>query len=199
MMKKRFVFSMLFFLLVINIFNSVSSAHEVYNPPIRWIDVGTYESWFSKHNQVQIKCFGGVLDSNYTNAYGNSKSSWNNNSNNYVSITEGPYSFPETRCSIYSHIWDSSWPSTWAAKNSMEFKTSDYKIFRSTINLNDKEMKNWTETDKQKTITHEFGHCFGFGDTNDGTKSIMKNGKGSDIGYYKPQSHDKSDLKNFYK
>jgi len=200
-MRKIFAVSFLVVLLTSSILQSVSFAHEAYSPSIRWIDVGTYNPfwpWQSSHKKIKIKCFSTVLGSGYTTAYGNAKNSWNNNSNNYVDIQEGEYSYPDTKCYIYSHVWQSSWPSTWAAYNSVRIRTSDYKIDLSQIYLKDSMMKDWTTSDKQKTIAHEFGHCFGFADTNDGTQSIMKNGKGSTIGYYTPQDHDRSDLASFY-
>ena len=53
--------------------------------------------------------------------------------------------------------------------------------------------------DIRKTWAHEIGHCLGFNETNDnGIISVMKQGKGRDFGwpnYWKPQDHDRSDLK----
>lgn len=56
--------------------------------------------------------------------------------------------------------------------------------------------------DIRKTWAHEIGHCLGFAETNDGTRSVMKQGKGSDFGwsnYWLPQDHERSDLSSKFK
>lgn len=53
------------------------------------------------------------------------------------------------------------------------------------------------EGDIAKTWCHELGHVMGLNETNDGTRSVMKQGKGSTFGwsnYWQPQSHDTNDV-----
>ena len=67
------------------------------------------------------------------------------------------------------------------------------------VNKTSQKSAKFTNNDIKKTWAHEIGHTIGFNETNDGTKSIMKQGKGSTFGwsnYWLPQAHDRTDLKN---
>jgi hypothetical protein len=51
-----------------------------------------------------------------------------------------------------------------------------------------------------KKWLHEIEHTLGLNETNDGTQSVMRQGRGSTLGwenYWKPQTHDTSDLTRF--
>lgn len=51
-----------------------------------------------------------------------------------------------------------------------------------------------------KTWAHEIGHVMGLNETNDGTRSVMRQGKGSTFGwsnYWQPQAHDTADLSRY--
>lgn len=62
------------------------------------------------------------------------------------------------------------------------------------------DINGFTYHDRQHNWAHEIGHALGLNETNDGTISVMKQGKGSLFGwndYWKPQDHDRSDLRRF--
>lgn len=76
------------------------------------------------------------------------------------------------------------------------------KIIKCKVYANVKKQRssNFNNTDIHKSWTHEIGHTLGLNDTNDGTVSVMKQGKGSSFGwaeYWKPQNHDRDDLRRF--
>lgn len=67
------------------------------------------------------------------------------------------------------------------------------------VNYASQKKDNFSNYDIRKTWAHEIGHCLGFNETNDGTRTIMRQGKGSTFGwinYWLPQDHDRSDLKS---
>lgn len=70
------------------------------------------------------------------------------------------------------------------------------------VNKTSQSNHNFNNYDIRKTWAHEIGHCLGFNETNDGTRTVMKQGRGSTFGwtnYWKPQDHDRSDLKSKFK
>ena len=74
-----------------------------------------------------------------------------------------------------------------------------YKIVKCYVYINKPAIQagNWQNHDIQKVWSHEIGHTLGFNETNDGTQSVMRQGRGSSLGwenYWKPQAHDTADL-----
>lgn len=83
------------------------------------------------------------------------------------------------------------------------FPFSCSKITRADIfvNMAKQSTDNFNNNDIIKTWVHEIGHVIGLNETNDGTRSVMKQGKGSTFGwsnYWKPQTHDKTDLGRYH-
>lgn len=61
---------------------------------------------------------------------------------------------------------------------------------------------NFGEGDIAHTWAHELGHVIGLNETNDGTQSVMKQGKGSTLGwdnYWQPQAHDTYDVSRYHR
>ncbi|MCL2487824.1 MAG: hypothetical protein FWE80_03995 [Oscillospiraceae bacterium] len=59
----------------------------------------------------------------------------------------------------------------------------------------------YSDNDLRHNYAHEIGHALGFTEANDGTLSIMKQGRGSTFGwadYWKPRTHDVSDMTTKY-
>ena len=74
------------------------------------------------------------------------------------------------------------------------------KLTKCNVYINKKTTNGWANHDIQKTWSHEIGHTLGLNETNDGTQSVMRQGRGSTLGwenYWKPQTHDTSDLTRF--
>ena len=76
-----------------------------------------------------------------------------------------------------------------------------YKTIKCKIYVNYSMIRDWAWHDIQKVWSHEFGHALGLNETNDGTRTIMRQGKGSIYlgweDYWKPQNHDRADLRRF--
>lgn len=67
-------------------------------------------------------------------------------------------------------------------------------------NINRQSSDNFSEHDIAKTWAHEIGHVIGLNETNDGTRSVMRQGQGSTFGwnnYWQPQAHDTADLSRY--
>lgn len=76
-------------------------------------------------------------------------------------------------------------------------KITKAKIY---VNINKQSANNFNEQDISKTWAHEIGHVMGLNETNDGTRSVMRQGKGSTFGwsnYWQPQAHDTADLSRY--
>ena len=68
------------------------------------------------------------------------------------------------------------------------------------VNIEKQRSANFGEGDIAKTWVHELGHVMGLNETNDGTQSVMKQGKGSNFDwdeYWKPQTHDIWDMARY--
>ena len=76
-------------------------------------------------------------------------------------------------------------------------KITKVKIY---VNINKQSANNFNEQDISKTWAHERGHVMGLNETNDGTRSVMRQGKGSTFGwsnYWQPEAHDTADLSRY--
>lgn len=170
-------------------------AHEC-NPSRRWGTVqGTYPN-----QKAYIVAQAYNLDSTYTNAFNWSCINWTNKSNGDVEIVQ---SASNAKVTVTSNYWNSAWGNAYAAtSSSVSTSTTPNIIVSATIYVNKSNTSSWSDEDKEYNFNHEFGHCLGSNETNDGTRSVLKQGKGSTFGWGNgfqwPQDHDRADMSAYY-
>ena len=188
-----------------------AGAHEK-STPCRWHDV--YWHTGMQKNVARLMCNAdAVMDSWYRQCLYNAMEIWDWNDDGYCDPQiEDNYDAARVICSdAYSQDFNQqalALTRTWLlASNNWAFVNSAKtarKISRATINFNKPlaEQLAANSNDVTKTWVHEIGHVLGFAETNDGTVSVMKQGLGRTLGwsnYWLPQTHDITDIRNWYK
>ncbi len=147
--------------------------------------------------QLLMQSYGVDIGSDYTSAFYWAKKRWNDFSNKYINIADSSYA--DSKIDVRTSYWDPTWPSN--GHGATAIYATNNKITYAAMYINSTATANFSFENKVKTFIHEYGHCAGLDDTNDGTVTVMRNGKWSDFGYGStvyPQDHDRSDLASYY-
>ena len=210
--NKRFISLAMTGILLLVAFSSVSvSAHDT--SPIRY-PRRVYRSMAMNHGVVLVDYYIDVKDSNYRTQLLNAINDWENKDAGYVSLRA------VRKVNAYARFYD-TWDSTKynpkayavTISRSITYAVSEAgvnwsgpigqisrKVMRGCniyVNKKYQQQNKFNNHDIQKTWAHEIGHTLGWGEANDNTISIMRQGKGSKLGwtnYWMPQDHDRKDL-----
>ena len=192
---------------------SIVDAHEF--SPKRY-PTSVYRNNSMNHGVVKLKYTIKVSDSNYKTQLKNSINDLEWQDDGYVDLEETNESnafvffydtwnnadFGSTAYGMTMMYWNKKPVTTYGNNWSGPVYTRNENVFTKCnvyVNKTSQKSAKFTNNDIKKTWAHEIGHTIGFNETNDGTKSIMKQGKGSTFGwsnYWLPQAHDRTDLKN---
>lgn len=213
--KSNFSKILLIYLAIVSIFTFSVKAHE-FQPKRYWNDI-YFHSSMNKH-VVRLR----VNITNVTNSVYNRK--LRDAINDWEYLDDGYCDIQVTTSSSKIMVYD-TFPSTYN-QNAYATTTSTFnsanilyypngitgsvitqacnKITKASIyaNISRQRQDNFNEGDIAKTWVHELGHVMGLNETNDNTRSVMKQGQGSTLGwsnYWQPQTHDITDLARYHR
>ncbi|HOV27809.1 MAG TPA: hypothetical protein PK566_15815 [Pseudobacteroides sp.] len=195
-MKKRITLA--FILLVVLLFQNIVFAHTY---GYRWNYINIIPKYTTPGSPMQkqllMQSYGVDIGSDYTSAFYWAKKRWNDFSDKYIYITDSSYA--TSTIDVRTGYWDPTWPAN--GYGATERYITNNNITYAAMYINPNTTANFSFENKTKVFIHEFGHCAGLEDTNDGTVTVMRQGKWSDFGYGStvyPQAHDRSDLASYY-
>lgn len=214
-MKKRLLTIAVTIAMLFALSNSLpASAHEF--TPQRYLgELSPYTGWGAPLPDVYLNCnFSGTSNAKYKQLATESVSNWRSACSRIkVSASGANVFFSDSWASNYDPAWyatckTSYYPSStlyafgtgWATPPTAKTVT---KTVRADIyvNIARQSSEAFTDNDIRKTYAHEIGHALGFDEVIDGTQSVMKQKKGSTLGwanYWLPQSHDIVDFNAKY-
>lgn len=196
----------------------VGKAHEFSPNPVYYGDLSTYSTsnpvanvnYNYNINQLTSNTTYRTLASDAISNWKSAAPRFNAVSTSYSSSKvdfsdSWPVSFNSSWYGVFD--WTLDWTpiyqytTTWYGPPS---STYVWKVSYGKIIVNSTKMvsDSFSNDDIRKTYAHEIGHSLGFDETNDGTQSVMRQGKGSTFGwsdYWKPSSHDTSDFNSKYR
>ncbi len=193
----------------------IANAHE-FNPPRYWNDI-YFHSGMNKHI-VRIKInMNNVNNEVYNRKLQDAINDWEYNDNGFchteiVTVASNLMvydSYPST-------LNQTSFAVTSSSSSSANITVYPYGITGSTTtqacrkinraniyaNISRQQAAGFNEADIAKTWVHELGHVMGLNETNDGTQSVMRQGRGTEFGwdeFWKPQPHDILDISRYHR
>ncbi|MFQ8600496.1 MAG: hypothetical protein ACLSAP_07855 [Oscillospiraceae bacterium] len=200
--------------LLVNNFNV--KAHE-FSPKRYWNDI-YYHSGMQKH-VVRLKYnIDNVKDAVYKRKLQNAINDWEYLDNGYCDLQSAstfsaglkiydsfPSSYNQSVYALTSSYTENSLIRVYGGSNSNTGpaqvqscnKITSAKIY---ANIKKQSSDSFNEADIAHTWVHEIGHAIGLNETNDGTRSAMRQGRGRDFGwsnYWQPQAHDTQDVARY--
>lgn len=214
--KSKFVKVLLIYLVIISIFVSSVKAHE-FDPKRYWNDI-YFHSSMNKHIVRLRVNINNVFNSVYNRKLRDAINDWEVLDDGYcdIQVTTAsnskimvydtyPSTYNQNAYAVTTSTLSSA--SIWYYPNGITGSViyqSCKKITKASIyaNITRQRQDDFNEGDIAKTWVHELGHVMGLNETTGNTRSVMKQGQGSTLGwsnYWQPQTHDITDLARYHR